>query len=84
MSAGLKPVNAFEFNQQLGLMLRKFIDDKNSVSQWRMWIGGVDLTKDPYLFSDSDQALIKSAINDLDNELDTINMTFINQLAGPF
>lgn len=84
ISAGLKPFNAIDLNQQLGTMFRAFIHSKNSVNQWRDWLAGTDLKATPYNFSGSDEALIKSAVNDLDTSLDAINMTFVNQLAGPF
>lgn len=83
-SAGSAPTNAYEFNLQLGTLLRGFINSKNSVNQWHEWLGGVDLKEDPYNFTASDEALVKSAINDLDTSLDGLDMTFINRLAGPF
>ena len=82
--AGLAPVNATDLNTQLGMMLRFFINSKKTINQWRDWLAGIDLTKEPYYFDSSQDALIKSAINGLDDSLDAIDMTFVNRLAGPF
>ena len=84
VSAGLKPANALDFNNQIGTMLRTFINSKRSVNQWRDWLAGIILTDPPYGFTATEEAVIKSAINDLDAALDAIDMTFINRIAGPF
>ena len=80
--AGLAPANANEVNNNVGVILRRFVDDKESVNHLADGLAGVDLTADPYNMTAEDQTLIKSAINDLDTALDAINMQFINQLVG--
>ena len=82
MAAGLTPKTADEINNNVGVILRRFVDDKESVSHMRENLAGLDLQAEPYLMSAEDETLIKSAINDLDTALDAIDMTFINQLVG--
>lgn len=82
MPAGLAPKTADEINNNVGVILRRFVDDKESISHLRESLAGVDLKAEPYLMSAEDETLIKSAINDLDTALDAINMVWINQLVG--
>lgn len=80
--AGLTPKSADEINNNVGVILRRFVDDKESVGHMKENLAGLDLKAEPYLMSAEDETLIKSAINDLDTALDAINMTFINALVG--
>jgi hypothetical protein len=45
-------------------------------------LAGIDLKEEPYLMTPEDETLIKSAVNDLDSNLQAVNMTFIQQLVG--
>ena len=80
--AGLAPTNAIEVNNNVGVILRRFVDDKESVSHLKESLASLDLTAEPYLMTAEDETLIKSAVSDLDTALDGIDMTFINQLVG--
>ena len=80
--AGLAPANSNEVNNNVGVILRRFVDDKESVNHLMASLAGVDLKAEPYLMTAEDETLIKSAVNDLDTALDAVNMTFINQLVG--
>lgn len=80
--AGLAPRNADEVNNNVGVILRRFVDDKESVTHLADGLSGVDLKAPPYNMDPDDETLIKSAVNDLDTALDAINMQFINKLVG--
>ena len=83
-TVGLDPQNADEVNRQIGTHLRNFVEIKETIGHNRDWLAGVDLKVSPYLFSADQETLIKSAILQLDSDLDAIDMTFINQLTGLF
>ena len=82
MPAGLAPANADVVNNNVGLILRAFVDNKESVGHMRDSLAGIDLKIDPYNMSAADETIIKTAVNELDTALDAIDMTFINQLTG--
>lgn len=84
MTVGLTPINAADLNTQLGSLLRQFITIQEGIAHWQDWLLTVDLKVDPYLFTSSEETLIKSAVGDLNASLDTIDMTFITRLVGPF
>ena len=79
---GSAPINANDYNQKLGFLLKQFLTIKAQVNQWQAWQAGVNLS-DRYGFTAGDAALAASAISGLDTDLDAIDLTFINQLAGP-
>jgi hypothetical protein len=79
---GSAPTDANDYNVKLGFLLKQFISIKTQINQWQAWQAGVNLA-DRYGFTAGDAALASSAINGLDAELDAVDMTFINQLAGP-
>lgn len=79
---GLAPRDANEVNTQVGVILRQFTDNKESVGHFREWLATCDLKVPPYSMSADDETLIKSAIGDLDTTLDGQDMTFINRLTG--
>lgn len=79
---GLSPRTADEVNNNVGVVLRRFVDAQRSVNQTQASLAGVDLKAEPYLMTPEQETLIKSALNDLDADLDAVNMTFINQLVG--
>lgn len=82
MPVGLTPTTADEVNNSVGVILRQFVDSKESVGHMRDNLAAIDLTEPPYSMTPEDQTLIKSAINDLDTALDGIDMTFISRLVG--
>ena len=79
---GLAPTSAFEVNQQVGLHLKNFVDVKNTIGQDREWLAGADLKVDPYYFDADQETQIKTAVLQLDEALDQVDMTFINRLIG--
>lgn len=82
--AGMNPATASEINNDVGLLLRAFIDVQQQVHHFQVSLAALDLTAAPYSMTAADQNTIKSAINGLDTSLQGINMTFINQLVGLF
>ena len=80
--AGLTPKTADEVHNNVGIILRRYVDCKASVDHLQANLAPLDLTAEPYLMSEADQTLIKSAVNDLDTALDAVDMTFISQLVG--
>lgn len=82
MTVGLTPKTADEINYNVGTLLRRFVDDKESVNHMADALAPLDLKAEPYLMSEEDETLIKSAVNGLDTALDAIDMTFINRLVG--
>jgi hypothetical protein len=82
MSVGLTPKTADEVNNNVGVILRRFVDDQESVNHLAANLAPLDLQAPPYSMSAEDETLIKSAVNGLDQALDAIDMTFINRLVG--
>jgi hypothetical protein len=80
--AGLTPSTALELNNTVGTILRRFVDDRESVLHLHASLEPLDLTAEPYLMSEEDQTLIKSAVGDLNTALQAIDMTFISRLVG--
>jgi len=80
--AGLTPKNADEVNNNVGVILRRFVDDRESVNHLQANLSPLDLKAEPYLMSAEDETLIKSAVNGLDEALDAVDMTFISRLVG--
>jgi predicted transcriptional regulator len=81
-TVGTAPENATVVNQLVGQHLRSFIDIKNSLNQDRDFLAATDLKATPYYFSVDQETLIKSAILQLDDALDAVDMTFITRLIG--
>jgi hypothetical protein len=80
--AGLTPSTAAEVHNNVGVILRRFVDDKESVNHLAASLAPLDLKIAPYFMSEEDETLIKSAVNALDTALDAIDMTFISRLVG--
>ena len=80
--AGLTPATAYDVNNNVGVILRRFVDDKESVNHLAANLAPLDLKAEPYLMTEEDETLIKSAVNALDTALDSVDMTFINRLVG--
>jgi hypothetical protein len=80
--AGLTPLTAAEVNNNVGVILRRFVDDKESINHLQANLAPLDLQAEPYLMTAEDETLIKSAVNALDQALDGIDMTFIDRLVG--
>ena len=81
---GLDPKTGDEVNIQTGTHLRNFVNIKETIGHDADWLLGIDLKEPPYNLSADSETTIKSAIQGLDNELDTIDMTFINRMTGLF
>ena len=82
MTVGLSPRSADEVNNQVGVILRQWTDNKESIDHFHAWLAAADLKAEPYLMSAEDETLIKSAIADLDSMLDGVDLTFISRLTG--
>jgi len=82
--AGSSPANAAEVNTFIGQHLRNFTDTKETIGHDRDWLATADLKLPPYEMTADEETLIKTAILELDNALDAIDMTFINRLTGLF
>jgi hypothetical protein len=80
--AGLTPTTAQEVNNNVGVILRRFVDDRESVLHLAAALAPLDLKAEPYLMSEADETLIKSAVNGLNTELQAVDMTFISRLVG--
>jgi hypothetical protein len=83
-TVGLDPKNANEVNIQIGTHLQSFVSIKETIGHDEGWLAGADLKVDPYNFTADQETLIKSAIAQLNTNLDAIDMTFINRLTGLF
>lgn len=80
--AGLTPITAQEVNHNVGNILRRFVDDRESVLHLQASLAPLDLKAEPYLMSEEDETLIKSAVNGLNTDLQAVDMTFISRLVG--
>jgi hypothetical protein len=80
--AGLTPSSAGEINNNVGIILRRFVDDRESVLHLQASLEPLDLKVEPYLMTLEDETLIKSAVNGLNTELQAVDMTFISRLVG--
>jgi hypothetical protein len=81
-TVGTAPRNADEVNGLVGLHLKDFLRIKTVINQDAAWMAPTVLTDPPYHFTADQETLIKSALNDLDNALDAIDLTFISRLVG--
>ena len=79
---GTQPRNAMEVNGLVGSHLREFLVSKSRINQDHEFFAVTDLKIAPYYFSDQQEALLKSAIADLDTALDAVDLTFISQIVG--
>jgi hypothetical protein len=75
-------LNGQEVNNLVGTHLRSFTDIKETINHDKEWLEAIDLKAEPYLLSADDETLIKSAILQLDQTLDDVDMTFIERLTG--
>jgi hypothetical protein len=80
--AGLTPNTAQEINNNVGNILRRFVDDRESVLHLHASLEPLDLKAEPYLMSAEDETLIKSAVGDLNTALQAVDLTFISRLVG--
>jgi hypothetical protein len=81
-TVGLTPTSSSDVNVAVGSLLRQFTEIRSRVDHFQSWLVTIDLKAQPYLMSDEDETLIKSAIGGLDASLKTVDMTFINRLTG--
>lgn len=79
---GLTPPTANDINNNVGVILRRFVDDQESVLHLAANLAPLDLQAEPYLMSAEDETLIKSAVNGLNDALQAVDMTFISRLVG--
>lgn len=80
--AGLTPMTAAEVNNNTGVILRRFVDDRESVMHLQASLAPLDLKVPPYDMSPEDETLIKSAVNQLNTDLQAVDMVFISRLVG--
>jgi hypothetical protein len=81
-TVGSQPKTADEVNATTGAHLRGFINYKDAVHQDQGFFGGTDLKAAPYYFSADQETELKSAISQLDQALQAVDMTFINRIVG--
>lgn len=81
-TVGLSPKTADEVNYSVGSLLRQFTNVKESISRSQEWFASADLKIPPYSMTADQETLIKSAMTDLDTDLDAVDMTFIVRLTG--
>lgn len=79
---GTAPETAYAVNQILGAHLRQFTVSKGVINQDHDWLAVTDLKAAPYYFDAAQEATLKSAVADLDEALDAIDMTFISRIIG--
>lgn len=79
---GTQPQTAAEVNALIGMHLRSFLEVRGRVGQDKEWLAVSDLKAAPYYFTDQQEAVLKSAITDLDTVFDGIDLTFISQIVG--
>jgi hypothetical protein len=79
---GTQPKSADEINMQTGTHLRGFIASKATISNDQDFFAATDLTAAPYYFTADQETQLKTAISQLDQALDAIDMTFINRIVG--
>jgi len=82
--AGLSPKNADDVNYQIGTHLRQFVDVQEIISHDWNSLQTLDLTAPPFNMDQADETTIKTAVNQLDQALQAVDMTFINRLTGLF
>lgn len=80
--AGLTPLTAAEVNNNTGVILRRFVDDRESVQHLQASLAPLDLKVPPYNMEPEDETLIKSAVNQLNTDLQAVDLTFISRLVG--
>ena len=81
-TVGGQPTDAASVNLLVGAHLRNFVTVKNTIGQDRDFLAAEDLKAAPYFFSADQETLIKTAVLQLDQALDAVDMTFIVQLVG--
>lgn len=79
---GTNPRNADEVNSLTGLHLRQFLSVRVSLQQDQNFMAATDLTAAPYHFTGDQQTQIKTAIGNLDQALQAVDLTFISRLVG--
>jgi len=82
MTVGLSPKSSLEVNSFVGGLMLQFQQNRDACHQQHDWLAATDLKVDPYNFSPDDETLIKTAVNELDTALQSVDMTFISRLIG--
>ncbi len=81
-TVGTAPKSASEVNGLTGLHLKDFLRIQSVINQDAAWIESTDLKAAPYYFTADQETLIKTAILQLDQALDAVDLTFIVRLVG--
>lgn len=81
---GTNPRSADEVNGLIGVHLRGFLASRATINQDASFMAATDLKAAPYYFTADQETQIKSAIADLDANLDAIDLTFVSRIVGMF
>ena len=79
---GTQPQTAAEVNALIGTHLRDFMKIRATINQDQNFLAGADLKGAPYYFAAAQETLMKSAVADLDADLDAVDLTFVSQIVG--
>lgn len=79
---GTNPKTADEVNGLVGTHLKGFLSSRATISQDQNFMLATDLTAAPYYFSDDQSTQIKTAILQLNDALEAIDLTFISRIVG--
>ena len=82
--AGAVPENAGQVNAATGGLLRRCISLRDEVKRYNDFMLATNLQSAPYSMNAQDEANIKSAVDDWNDALQAINLTFTNRLTGLF
>lgn len=85
--AGAAPETAAQVNSQIGGHMRTFVLLRDAMNRSDNWLDGVNLQNAPYNMSAGDEAVIKSAVSQLDAVFEGLSAElngWITQLTGPF
>jgi len=81
---GTQPQSAAEVNALTGMHLKGCLASKATINQDASFFGATDLKTAPYYFSAEQETDLKTAIIQLDQALDAVDLTFINRIVGMF
>jgi hypothetical protein len=81
-TVGTQPKSADEVNGLIGTHLRGFTSSRVTIHQDQEFFGVTDLKVAPYWFDSDQEALLKTAIQDLDVALQALDMTNISRIIG--
>lgn len=81
---GTNPRSADEVNALVGTHLRGFLASKATINQDQNFLLATDLKVAPYYFTADQETDIKTAVSQLDEALDAVDLTFISRIVGMF